>query len=217
MLIKIAAEGTFSVNPSLGTIGLSLTRQGLGTIVVPEINPVQSVEGTVSDGMLKISVNGIESGDIPLPEIEIETINVNNLIENVEFTTGLAMTRTICPNIAFIEKNNTIGITDKKIVGQYNFNSYNSHVNVNICTVSLLRTNIGSITNFLDSLNVPDGGYFIIGYANDTSRTSCETGAITLMLNKTNNEYSVENVQGSYGYYGRGFSRFLIKSIIKVS
>ena len=72
MLIKIAAEGTFSVNPSLGTIGLSLTRQALGTIVVPEINPVQSVNGTVSDGKLKISVNGVESGDIPLPKPEID-------------------------------------------------------------------------------------------------------------------------------------------------
>lgn len=31
-------EGTFSVNPSLGTIGLSLTRQGAETIQIPEIS-----------------------------------------------------------------------------------------------------------------------------------------------------------------------------------
>ena len=71
MLIKIAAEGTFSVNPSLGTIGLNLTRQGAETIQIPSVNlPVYetTVSGQVVDNNLQITVNGVSSGDIPLPE-----------------------------------------------------------------------------------------------------------------------------------------------------
>lgn len=48
-------------------MSLSLTRQGLGTIVVPEVNPIQNVAGSVTDGNLNISVNGINSNDIALP------------------------------------------------------------------------------------------------------------------------------------------------------
>ena len=40
---------------------------------MPEVNPVQSVSGTVSEGNLKITVNGVESGDIPLPESDSAT------------------------------------------------------------------------------------------------------------------------------------------------
>ena len=58
--------GAFSVNPSSGTLGLSLTRYGAGAITVPEINPVQSVSGIVDNEGLVISVNGLESEPIDI-------------------------------------------------------------------------------------------------------------------------------------------------------
>ena len=58
-------------------MGLSLTRQGMDAISVSAVNPVQSVTGEVSNGNLKIAVNGVESGDIPLPE-NTPVINFNS-------------------------------------------------------------------------------------------------------------------------------------------
>lgn len=58
---------------------LALTSSGNSmSINGTSANIVNSISGTVSDGKLKISVNGVESGDIPLPEIEVPSIKFTN-------------------------------------------------------------------------------------------------------------------------------------------
>lgn len=54
---------------------------------MPEINPVQSVSGQINNGNLKITVNGVESGDIPLPE------SVTEIVLDTAYYTGTVSSR----------------------------------------------------------------------------------------------------------------------------
>ena len=56
----------------ISTIGISSTGNIL-TVNGKSANAVNSVGGSVTDGNLKINVNGVESGDIPLPESDSAT------------------------------------------------------------------------------------------------------------------------------------------------
>ena len=47
-------------------------------------NAVNSISGTVSNGNLKIAVNGVESGDIPLPDSELPIITMDEEINVLE-------------------------------------------------------------------------------------------------------------------------------------
>lgn len=59
--------------------GLSLTSsENTMSINGTSANIVNSISGTVVDGKLKISVNGVESGDIPLPDMDTGAIFMNN-------------------------------------------------------------------------------------------------------------------------------------------
>ena len=63
-------QGTFSVDSS-HNLSLTLTRSNASSISIPSVNlPAYdtTVSGQVVDNNLQITVNGVSSGDIPLPE-----------------------------------------------------------------------------------------------------------------------------------------------------
>ena len=59
----------------MSTIGISSFGNIL-TVNGKSANAVNSVGGSVTDGNLKITVNGVESGDIPLPKSELPKFNI---------------------------------------------------------------------------------------------------------------------------------------------
>ena len=89
-------EGTFSnnvlslsrpvgaINIDMSSLATKAEVQAIGvtstgnqvTVNGTSASTVNSVSGSVTDGNLKISVNGVESGDIPLPEVNIPVVPV---------------------------------------------------------------------------------------------------------------------------------------------
>ena len=81
MLIKIAAEGTFSVNPSLGTIGLNLTRRGAGTIQIPEVDvPVQYSQSVAQDSTNVIKVSNAVNGNSAYLKLDLAVVGTDIIL-----------------------------------------------------------------------------------------------------------------------------------------
>ena len=138
---------------------------------------VKTVSGQVSNGNLKITVNGVESGDIPLPETtqEIITFNENGSITiNFEATISNITTEESSGTFTHISSGN-IGIYSSmeakgigKVVGKCISEDYSE---IKYCSISrIINTasfykitsgtiNIERIWGTLDNLNIEDGTY----------------------------------------------------------
>lgn len=88
--------------------GLTITSNGnTMSINGTSANIVNSVSGTVVDGKLKISVNGVESGDIPFDKgLNLDDAIITGTLHDsdVEIYLDLNISIAIYPNITFTEK-----------------------------------------------------------------------------------------------------------------
>ena len=80
-LTKTEASTTYATKTEVTTVDNKVTAIGVtsegNNVTVNGSNAtiVKSVSGTVTDGKLKINVNGVESGDIPLPDSSLPILN----------------------------------------------------------------------------------------------------------------------------------------------
>ena len=85
-LTKSEASTTYATKTEVTTVDNKVTAIGVtsegNNVTVNGSNAtiVKSVSGTVTDGNLKITVNGVESGDIPLPESSKPLISINSVM-----------------------------------------------------------------------------------------------------------------------------------------
>lgn len=71
-------------NNTLTLVGSNVVNGIKYSIFNDAVQVIQSVSGQVIDGNLKITVNGVESGDIPLPESNIDTSKVEGTWSDTE-------------------------------------------------------------------------------------------------------------------------------------
>lgn len=103
---------------------------------------VNSISGTVADGKLKISVNGVESGDIPLPESSLEIADIPGRF-SVSAVIGTATSFT---NTEYFV---------------YNYTTGGSHEQIGLSKTHILMRQYGS---YVPRLYAPIGGLEMTGY-----------------------------------------------------
>lgn len=88
---------------------------------------VNSISGTVADGKLKISVNGVESGDIPLPESSLISVDIPGRI-----------------NVVSIDSSSIVGPI--KATSVYSISTGGSHSQIGLSSKNILMRQYGNYT-----------------------------------------------------------------------
>ena len=143
--------------------GLKLTSSG-NTMSINGTNApiVNSISGSVNNGNLKISVNGIESVDIPLPKSGVSVINMINLTVNstksIKFTVNKAINIQSGGNFSgkFITtKNTNLENIDKYAV---------AYVDANIPVTGFINESSTPLTiSTTTVINTTSGTYYNVG------------------------------------------------------
>lgn len=117
---------------------------------------VTSVSGSVTDGKLKITVNGVESGDIPLPESEFDNDSTNYIKSD----------------------SGTINVSYKAPFLIITANSNGSHNNIalnNSCLTDIGFNNVSFVTKFKNNKNI--GKQIFSGVSNNITITDIVAGS----------------------------------------
>ena len=192
---------------------------------------VNSISGAVTNGNLKIIVNGVESGDIPLPE-SIETIELTPY--------SLPTMPSDCENTSEVNTNyNSRGdfyrgdnvvnipyINDKIIMkntcGSTNFGSLSSTSSLRVSRISSYNStiNAGHIADILNSIysqlfeKLDNGNYVIemrllIDFAGEFLSTTVSVEIYATINNGVCNVSSEHNGYSNYFYYSLSTSVYL--------
>ena len=168
---KEITGGAFSNNTQSGTIGLNLTKQDSTQISIPDINPIQTVGGSISNGNLKISVNGVESDPIDIsngmPSTSSASVHIYSFSHDVESASGNAYYCNIYPqtSLSFFNKNTAVAVdrfTTQGVDTKINTSNSYSFSN-NVYTTLSVEGEITAPSNFTANLffQIPNSSFYM--------------------------------------------------------
>ena len=113
------ALGDYATDDEVNAIGIT-TAGNVATVNGKTANIINSVSGQVTDGNLKITINGVESGDIPLPKTDF--INDAFILPASGNSRLSAEINAVCPSFT---------IVNNEVVESQFIQTENAYVNIN--------------------------------------------------------------------------------------